>query len=118
VLPAHSPRQLVERVDVVCGAAPPATSVRRLLTPAGAFELRAGRWEALWLTDGGAELVAAAPGLGIHLSGAEPIVNAPEADALAAVQRADPHGVRLVEFSSGAEAAERFQSAAQREATL
>lgn len=35
LLAGHGPRQLVERVDVVCGAVPPAGSVRRLLTPAG-----------------------------------------------------------------------------------
>jgi acyl CoA:acetate/3-ketoacid CoA transferase beta subunit len=116
VLPAHSPRALVERVDVVCGAAPPATSVRRLLTPAGAFELGPDGWQALWLTASGAELVAAAPGLGIRLSGSESIVTEPDAGALAAVERVDPHEVRLVEFSAGAEAAERFQAAAQREA--
>lgn len=116
VLAGHSPRQLVERVDVVCGAAPPATSVRRLLTPAGAFELRAGCWEALWLTEGGAEFVAAAPGLGVRISEGAPTVSEPDAEALAAVRRADPHDVRLAEFSSGAEAAQRFQAAATREA--
>jgi glutaconate CoA-transferase subunit B len=115
VLPAHSPRQLVERVDVVCGAAPPATSVRRLLTPAGCFELRADGWQALWLTEKGEELIAGAPGLGIHATGTEPIVTEPEADALAALERVDPYEVRLIEFSGGAEAAKRFGEAAARE---
>jgi len=116
LLPAHGPRQLVEHVDVVCGAVPPAGAIRRLLTPAGCFELRPSGWHALWLTPDGAELVAGAPGLGIQCNGEEPIVSEPDEAALAAVERADPHGVRLIEFSAGGEAAERFQQAAAREA--
>jgi len=115
VLPAHSPRQLVERVGVVCGAVPPAGAIRRLLTPAGCFELRPGGWQALWLTPDGAELVAGAPGIGISVTGTEPVVTEPDTDALAAVRRADPHDVRLIEFSAGADAAARFQEAAARE---
>jgi acyl CoA:acetate/3-ketoacid CoA transferase beta subunit len=115
VFPAHSPRQLVERVDVVCGAEPPAGAVRRLLTPAGCFDFQDG-WRALWLTPDGAELVAGTPDLGVALTGAEPVVDEPDAEALAAVRAADPHELRLVEFASGAEAGERFARAAALEA--
>jgi glutaconate CoA-transferase subunit B len=115
VLPAHSPRQLVERVDVVCGAVPPAGAIRRLLTPAGCFELGPEGWHTLWLTPDGAELVAGAPGLGISVTGTEPIVTEPDREALAALERVDPHGVRLIEFSTGTDAAARFQAAAARE---
>ena len=114
VFGAHSPRQLVERVDVVCGASPPPGAVRRLLTPAGCFEWD-GAWRARWLTPDGPELVAAAPGLGIVLGGDEPVVGEPDAEALAAVREADPHELRAIEFSTGAEAAERFAAAAARE---
>jgi glutaconate CoA-transferase subunit B len=98
VFGAHSPRQLVERVDVVCGAPPPAGAVRRLLTPAGCFELVDGAWRALWLTPDGAALVAEAPGLGVALSGDDLVVDEPDAEALAAVRAADPDGVRALEF--------------------
>ena len=117
LMPAHSPRQLVERVDVVCGAVPPAGAIRRLLTPAGCFELRPSGWDALWLTPAGEDLIAGAPGLGIRLSGSEPVVTAPDQEALAALERVDPHAVRLIEFSAGADAAARFQEAAAREAS-
>jgi glutaconate CoA-transferase, subunit B len=116
VFAAHSPRQLVERVDVVCGAVPPAGAIRRLLTPAGVFELGPGGWHALRLTPDGAELVAGAPGLGISVTGGEPVVTEPDPEALAALKRVDPHAVRLIEFSAGADAAARFQEAAAREA--
>ena len=117
LFPAHSPRQLVERVDVVCGAAPPPGAVRRLLTPAGCFDFRDGAgWRAAWLTPDGAELVAGAPGLGIALSGDERVVDGPDPEALEAVRAADPHDVRLVEFASGADAGERFARIAAAEA--
>ncbi len=116
VFGAHSPRQLVERVDMVCGAPPPSTSVRHLLTPAGCFALADGVWRALWLTPGGAELVASAPGLGVVPSGDEPVVAEPDATALAAVRTADPHDVRAIEYAAGPEAAELWRAAARREA--
>jgi acyl CoA:acetate/3-ketoacid CoA transferase beta subunit len=113
---SHGPRQLVERVDVVCGAVPPPGALRRLITPAGCFELAAGGWKALWLTTGGAELVASAPGLGVVLSGEEPVIDAPDEEALAALQLADPHGVRHIEFAEGPEATRLWRAAAEREA--
>jgi hypothetical protein len=118
LLPAHSGRQLVERVDVTCGVAPPPGCVRHLLTPAGCFELARGGWRALWLTPSGAELVAAAPGLGVELTGAEEIVAGPDPEALAAVERADPRGVRRVEFASGEEAARLWQQIAEMEMSV
>ena len=89
------------------GAAPPPTSVRRLLTPAGCFALGPGGWAARWLTPEGAELVSAVEAFPITIDGA-PVVDAPDAEALAAVQRADPHGARAAEFAAGREAAELF----------
>jgi glutaconate CoA-transferase, subunit B len=115
LLPAHSERQLVERVDVVCGAAPPPGATRRLLTPAGCFELADAGWRALWLTPAGPDLVAAAPGLGVALTGAEEVVAEPDPEALEAVERADPHGVRRVEFASGKEAAAMWREIAEME---
>jgi hypothetical protein len=101
VFGAHSPRQLVERVDIVCGAVPPPGAVRRLLTPAGCFELHDGGWRACWLTPDGPALVAEAPALQIVLDGDEPVVDGPDAEALAAVRAVDPDGVRALEFPNG-----------------
>lgn len=115
LLPAHNPRQLVERVDVVCGAVPPAGAIRRLLTPAGCFELGPEGWHGVWLTPGGVELIAGAPGLGISVTNEEPVVTQPDTEALAALERVDPHAVRLIEFSAGADAAARFEEAVARE---
>ena len=114
---AHSPRQLVARVDVVCGAPPPAQPARRLLSAAGLFELTANGWRAIWLTPDGAELVAAAPGLGVVLTGSEPLRSEPDPDLLAAVEAIDPEEVRVIEFSSGEGAALRLAQAAEREAS-
>jgi acyl CoA:acetate/3-ketoacid CoA transferase beta subunit len=116
MMAGHSERQLVERVDVVCGGHPPATTVRRLLTPAGCFELGAEGWYPRWITSQARELVPAAPGLRIELTGQETVVDEPDAQALAAVKRADPHDVRLIEFAAGKEAASLYDAAALREA--
>jgi hypothetical protein len=120
---AHSPRALVERVDVVCGGAPFGRGdrrpgdrgARRLLTPAGCFELDAEGWRAVWLTPAGPELVAGTPGLRVRVAEDTPIVDAPDPEALAAVRCADPHDVRAIEFSGTADASERFAAAAARE---
>lgn len=117
LLPAHSPRQLLQRVDVVCGAAPPPGTTRRLLTPAGCFELKPNGWQALWLTPDGEASVAATPGLGIEIPQDARVVTEPDPEALEALRRVDPHGVRLIEFSAGADAAARYQDAAAREAS-
>lgn len=116
VFGAHSSRQLVERVDIVCGAVPPEGATRHLLTPAGCFALSGGGWYARWLTPEGPDLVAGAPGLGLALTGDEPVVSAPDAEALAAVRDADPHDVRAIEYASGADAGRLWGEAAAREA--
>jgi hypothetical protein len=113
--PSHSPRQLVERVDMVCGAPPRAGVVRRLLTPAGCFELSPDGWQPLWLTPDGAELVAQAPGLGIRLRGDEPVRAEPDSRFLPAVRAADPDEVRAIEFARPEESARRWALAAERE---
>lgn len=114
LLPAHGPRQLVASVDVICGAAPPPTSVRRLLTPAGCFELGPGGWTARWLTPAGGELVSAVEAFPIATNGA-PVVDEPDVDAVAAVRRADPRDARAVEFAGGAEAVELYATIAKLE---
>jgi hypothetical protein len=68
------------------------------------------------LTPGGAALVADTPGLGITLSGSEPLVSAPDPEALGALERVDPWHVRWIEFASGAAAAALWADAAAREA--
>lgn len=97
LLAAHSPRVLVERVDVVCGP-PPSPGTRRLLTPAGLFELTAAGWRCLWLAPDGAELVAAAPALGISVPSGVEIRDAPASRTLAALKQVDPENVRAAEF--------------------
>ena len=114
---SHSPRQLVARVDVVCGAPPPPSAIRRLLSAAGLFELTATGWRAVWLTPDGADLVAAAPGLGVVLTGSEPVRSEPDPDLLAAVEAVDPEEVRVIEFCSPEAAAPRVALAAEREAS-
>jgi glutaconate CoA-transferase subunit B len=111
LFPKHSPRQLVGHVDVVCGAPPGLRSTRRLLTPAGCFELADGGWRALWLTPQGAELVAAAPALGVEVGRSVPTREQPDAASLAAVRKVDPHEVRAIEFSSPESAARRLAQA-------
>jgi hypothetical protein len=115
MLADHSGRQLVDSVDVVCGAVPLPAVPRRLLTPAGCFELREHGWFARWVTSRAQELIAQAPAFVIELSGSEPVIDDPDPDALAAVQRADPHDVRAIEFATGAEAADLYQRASDRE---
>ena len=116
LLGAHSPRALVAAVDVVSGPAPDLRSPRRLLTEAGLFELTPAGWRAVWLTEGGAELVAAAPGLGVALLDGTPVRPAPTPAALAAVRAADPHRVRDVEMAGREEGGRLWSAHAGREA--
>jgi hypothetical protein len=116
LLAAHSPRTLVPRVDVVSGPPPDASSgPRRLLSPAGGFTLRGGGWRADWLAPGGAELVAAAAGLGVGLGPDVPERAAPAAATLAALEAVDPHRVRDVEFAPRDQAAALWEAAHLRE---
>jgi len=95
----HSPRTLVERVDIVCGAAPSQEAGRRvLLTPAGCFDLVDGRWVARWLAPGGLDLIAVAPAFPIEVADETPERGAPAAATLDALAAADPGRSRLAEF--------------------
>ncbi len=99
LLSQHSPRTLVERVDMVCGAAPSLTAGPRvLLSPAGCFELDAGTWRARWLAPGGRDLIAGAPDFPIELPEGMPERSAPSDAALQALAAVDPEGARLAEF--------------------
>jgi len=117
LFPSHSPRQLVARVDVVCGAPPPPEAARRLLSAAGLFKLTAAGWRAIWLTPDGADLVAAAPGFGVVLTGSEQVRSEPDPDLLAAVRAVDPEEVRVIEFCTPEAAARRVARAAESEAS-
>jgi hypothetical protein len=95
----HSPRTLVERVDIVCGATPsPDAGPRVLLTPAGCFDLADGRWVARWLAPGGRELIEAAPGFAIEIPDGAPEREAPAAATRDALATADPERTRLAGF--------------------
>lgn len=117
LLAAHGPRQLVERVDVVCGAAPPPGVPRILLTPAGCFELGPAGWVGRWLTPTAHELLPQAPGLRITLSGEEPVIRSVDPEVAAVLARVDPHRVRDIEFASGGQAAQLWAQAAARESS-
>jgi glutaconate CoA-transferase subunit B len=118
LLVQHSPRTLVGEVDVVSGPAPSLTSPRRLITPAGLFDLRRDGWRAMWLTPGGAEMVAQAPDLGARIPDGVRIRRAPRPRTLAALRAVDPHGVRAVEVAGREEAARLWAVHARREAGL
>jgi len=97
----HSPRTLVERVDIVCGAAPSQEAGRRvLLTPAGCFDLVDGRWVARWLAPGGLDLIAEAPAFPIEVADETPERGAPAAATLDALAATDPGRARLAEFGA------------------
>ncbi len=98
LLSAHSPRTLVERVDVICGAAPSGFGPRTLLSPAGCFDLVDGSWRARWLAPGGAELVEEAPALGIAVPDDVPTRKSPAPEILAALEAVDPEDLRRAEF--------------------
>jgi hypothetical protein len=116
LLAAHSPRALVAVVDVVSGPEPDLRSPRRLLTEAGLFELTPAGWRAIWLTERGPELVAAAPALGAAIPDGTAVRRAPASATLAALRAADPHRVRDVEVADREEAARLWSAHARREA--
>jgi len=98
LLSAHSPRTLVERVDMVCGPEPRGLGTRVLLTPAGRFELREGRWRATWLTPDGPELIEACPGFPVDFDSTTPRRSAANDGTAALLERVDPAGLRRREF--------------------
>ena len=116
LLPAHSPRTLVESVDVVSGPAPRLASPRRLITPAGLFDLGPGGWTAVWLAPDGLAMVADAPALGVTVDGDVPVRESPSPAVLAALWEADPHDVRAVEMAGRGEAGRLWAAHAGREA--
>jgi hypothetical protein len=116
LLPAHSPRTLVETVDVVSGPAPGLVSPRRLITPAGLFDLGPDGWTAVWLTPDGLALVGDAPALGVRVPDDVAVREAPSGAVLAALWEADPHGVRAVEMAGRGEAGKLWTEHARREA--
>ena len=97
----HSPRTLVQRVDMVCGAAPSGAGSRTLLSPAGCFDLLEGRWHARWLAPGGRALIAEAPAFPIEVAEGTPERAATSPAALEALAAVDPEGTRLAEFGEG-----------------
>lgn len=115
LLPAHSPRTLVEAVDVVSGPAPGLGSPRRLITPAGLFDLGSDGWTAVWLSPGGLSLVGKAPALGVRVGEDVLVRGSPSAAVLAALRETDPHDVRAVEMAGRAEAAKLWAGHARRE---
>jgi hypothetical protein len=98
LLAAHSPRTLVERVDMVCGPEPSGLGRRVLLTPAGRFELGEGGWRASWLTPDGAELIGACPGFAVAFDAATPVRSTASPETVALLDRIDPAGNRKREF--------------------
>jgi hypothetical protein len=98
LLAAHSPRNLVARVDVVCGPAPSGSRPRTLLTAAGCFDLLARVWRARWLTLDGPELIARAPAFPIEVPSGTPVRRELARDLLDALEAVDPAGSRRAEF--------------------
>lgn len=99
LLPQHSPRTLVERVDIVCGPAPSADAGPRvLLTPAGCFDLADGGFVARWLAPGGRDLIDGVPAFPIAVPEGTPERAAPSDAALEALAVVDPDRTRLAEF--------------------
>jgi len=107
VLPAHTPRQLVERVDFVSGSSPPPGVVRRLLTPLGVLDFVAGPgWRLVSLHPGvQVEQMRLATGFPVAVDGATetaPLTQR-ERDVLGEV---DPEGLHRLEFLPPPAAAE------------
>ncbi len=116
LLPAHSPRTLVETVDVVSGPAPGLASPRRLITPAGLFDLGTDGWSAVWIAPDGLSMIAEAPALGVSVGDGVQVREAPSPAVLAALHEADPHDVRSVEMAGRGEAGALWAAQARREA--
>jgi glutaconate CoA-transferase subunit B len=112
LVPDHSPRTLVDRVDFSSGPPPSPGRIRRLITRLGVFELVHGEgWRAVALAPGvDAGDIAEAGTFDISVLdnvGEIAAVTAKEAEILSVV---DPDGLRSIEFDgkSGADHAARI----------
>ena len=110
LVPDHSPRTLVDRVDFVSGPPPTSGRTRRLITRLGVFAFEAGTgWTAAGLFPGVNEAdVAAAGGFPIRVPAGIGIVPEPTEAEMAALASVDPDDLRSIEFD-GREGAERAQ---------
>ncbi len=98
LVPQHSPRTLVGRVDMICGPAPTGLGPRVLLTPAGRFELREGKWHLDWLTPDGHDLLnTTSPDFHVEVP-SRITVRKPNPETVAVLDRIDPRGIRRREF--------------------
>lgn len=100
LVPDHSPRTLVDRVDFASGPSPSAGRVRRLVTKLGvfAFEPPTG-----WTTEGlfpgvRPHDVTSAEGFPISVPDDVPEIDPPTSKELAAFEAEDPQDLRSVEF--------------------
>lgn len=117
VFAQHSPRSLVAEVDVVSGAPPSAGRYRRLITPLGVFGLTPGSgWAAVSLSAGvDAGAVHEATGFPVAIGAEVPVTPAPTREERHALEAADPHGLRALEFLAPDEAAARVAAASAAE---
>ena len=100
LLPDHSPRTLVDRVDFVSGPVPSPGRVRRLITRLGVFALEAGEgWRALYLFPGiEAEQVSEAGGFPIAVAAGITTVPPPTAHEIDVLGSVDPDDLHSIEF--------------------
>lgn len=98
VLPSHSARTLVPRVDSVSGAPPRIGRWRRLITPLGLFELGEGGWSTVALApDATTEAVDAVTGFSIRHPSSPASIQPATTDEDAALRAVDPHGLRRLD---------------------
>ncbi len=110
LVPDHSPRTLVERVDFVSGPPPSEGRTRRLITRLGIFALKTNSgWTAIGLFPGvdRAE-VAAAAGFPIQVPADTGTIAEPTTTELEVLASVDPDDLRSIEFS-GHDGAKRAQ---------
>ena len=116
LVPDHSPRVLVDRVDFVSGPAPSPGRVRRLVTGLGVFEVAPGTgWAAVGLFPGVEPGdVAAAGGFPIDVPADAGTVAPPSPEELAVLAAVDPDDLRSIEFT-GRDGLKRAQEIIARE---
>jgi acyl CoA:acetate/3-ketoacid CoA transferase beta subunit len=120
LLTSHTPRALVDRVDVESGPPPSEGRHRALLTPLGHFALEPGTgWRIVSLTPGvTVDDVAAATGFALSGDGDAPVTPPPTDEERAALAAVDPHGVRALAFLERHAAAARMAEIAAAERQL